>query len=175
MKAAIHTRYGPPNLVQVKEIPRPVPQKKELLVKVYASTVNRTDCGFRSARYFVSRFFSGLFRPKFKTLGCEFAGVVEELGTEVTQFRIGDRVFGYNDYSFGGHAEYLVIAENKAVVTMPSNLDFETAAALTEGAHYALCNIRASKIQAGKKALVYGATGAIGSAAVQLLKHFGDR
>ena len=173
MKAAIHSRYGPPEIVEVKDIPKPTPKENEVLIKVHASTVNRTDSGFRSAEYFVSRFFSGLFRPKHQTLGCEFAGVIEEIGSKVTSFKTGDKVFGFNDSTFGGHAEFLIINENAAITTLPHNLDFYAAAPITEGAHYALNNIRASKIQKGQNALVYGATGAIGSAAVQLLRHFG--
>jgi NADPH:quinone reductase-like Zn-dependent oxidoreductase len=173
MKAIVHTRYGPPEVVKLMEVPKPTPKNNEVLVKVYASTVNRTDSGFRSAEYFVSRFWSGLFRPKYKTLGCEFSGIIEEVGKEVTGFKNGDKVFGYNDETFGGHAEYLTIAENKAVATIPGNLTFTEAAPISEGAHYALCNIRASKVKKGQNVLVYGATGAIGSSAVQLLKHFG--
>jgi len=173
MKAAVHTKYGAPEVVKTMEVPKPIPKKNEVLVKVYASTVNRTDSGFRSAEYFVSRFWSGLFRPKYKTLGCEFAGVVEEIGSEVTNFKLNDKVFGYNDETFGGHAEFLTIDENKAIVTMPDNVTFEEAAPILEGGHYALSNIRAAKINSGQNAMVYGATGAIGTAAVQLLKYFG--
>ena len=145
----------------------------EVLIKVYASTVNRTDSGFRSAEYFISRFWSGLLRPKYQILGCEFAGIIEEIGQLVTTFKKGDKVFGYNDKSCGGHGEYLSIAETDAITTMPESLSFEEAAAITEGAHYALVDIRAAKVERGENVLVYGATGAIGSAAVQLLKHFG--
>ena len=145
----------------------------KLLIKVYASTVNRTDSGFRSAEYFISRFWSGLLRPKYQILGCEFAGTVEAIGKRVTTFKKGDKIFGYNDKTFGGHGEFLTIAETEAVTGMPENLSFEEAAAITEGAHYALVDIRAAKIERGQHVLVYGATGAIGSAAVQLLKHFG--
>ena len=173
MKAAVHTRYGPPEVVQIKEVPKPIPGHKEVLVRVHTATVNRTDAGFRSAEYFISRFWSGLFRPKQQTLGCEFAGVVEAIGPEASQFAIGDRVFGYNDSGFGSHAEYLIASEDGLLATIPENLSFDTAAAIMEGAHYALCDIRAAGIRAGENAMVYGATGAIGSAAVQLLKHFG--
>jgi NADPH:quinone reductase-like Zn-dependent oxidoreductase len=173
MKAIVHTQYGPPEVVKLMEVPKPTPKNNEVLIKVYASTVNRTDSGFRSAEYFVSRFWSGILRPKYKTLGCEFSGIIEEVGKEVTGFKIGDKVFGYNDETFGGHAEYLTIAEDKAIATIPGDLTFTEAAPISEGAHYAFCNIRASKIKRGQKVLVYGATGAIGSSAVQLLKHFG--
>jgi NADPH:quinone reductase-like Zn-dependent oxidoreductase len=173
MKAAVYKQYGPPEVVSVMEVDKPIPKDNELLIKVYATTVNRTDTGIRSAVYFISRFWSGLLRPKAQILGCEFAGVVEETGKLVTTFKKGDKVFGYNDKTFGGHAEYLTIAEMDAVTTMPDNASFAEAAAITEGAHYALNNIKAAKIQSGRNALVYGATGAIGSAAVQLLKYFG--
>lgn len=175
MKAAIYKNYGPPEVVMIADVQKPKPKEKEVLVKVYASTVNRTDAGFRSAEYFISRFFSGLFKPKLPILGCEFAGVVEEIGKGVTQFKIGDKVFGFNDKTFGGHAEYLTINENEALTTMPREISFELAASITEGAHYALCDIRAAKVKHGQQVMVYGATGAIGSAAVQLLKHFGTK
>lgn len=173
MKAAINTRYGPPEVVTVTTTDKPVPAGNEILIKIHATTVNRTDCGFRSAAYFISRFWSGLLRPRFHTLGCEFAGQVEAIGSDVTSFQAGDRVFGYNDEKFGAHAEYITIAETGAVATIPDHLTYEEAAPLTEGAHYALGNIRAAKISGPQHVLVYGATGAIGSAAVQLLKYFG--
>ena len=173
MKAIIHTSYGPPEVASLQEVPKPSPKDNEILVKVHASTVNRTDAGFRSAEYFISRFWSGLFKPKFQTLGCEFAGVVEETGKLVTTFNMGDKVFGFNDKSFGGHGEYLTIAENAAVTTMPDGLSFTEAAPITEGAHYAMNTIKAAKVEKGQQVMVYGATGAIGSAAVQLLEHFG--
>ncbi len=173
MKAAIYTKYGPPEVVSLAEIPTPVPGAEDVLVRVYATTVNRTDCGFRSAQYFISRLFSGLFAPKNKVLGCEFSGVVESVGPKVQNFKPGDRVFGYDDNHFGGHAEYKVIDQNSAIALIPDNLSFTEAAPLTEGSHYALCNIRVAKVKKDHQVLVYGATGAIGSAAVQLLKHLG--
>ena len=173
MRAIVHTIYGPPEVAKVMEVPKPAPKSNEVLVKVHASTVNRTDSGFRSAEYFVSRMWSGLFRPKHQTLGCEFAGIVEATGEGVTGFKVGDRVFGFNDATFGGHAEFLTIPESWAIAVMPGNATFAQAAAIPEGAHYALNNIRASKIKKGQHAMVYGATGAIGSAAVQLLKYLG--
>ncbi len=173
MKAIIHTRYGPPEVLQLKEIPKPVPKDNEVLIKIYATTVNRTDCGFRSAEYFISRFFSGLFRPNNQTLGNEFAGEIEAIGKNVKSFKRGDKVFGYNDLTFGAHAEYMTMAEDSYITTMPSSITYEEAAPITEGAHYALCDIRAAKIKSGQKVLVNGATGAIGSAAVQLITYFG--
>lgn len=173
MKAAIYTKYGPPEVVQVLQVQKPVPKDDEVLVKIHATTVNRTDCGFRSAQYFVSRFFSGLFKPKFQILGNEFAGVVEAVGKNVRSFSIDEKVFGYNDITFGAHAQYITIAEEGAIASMPQYSSFEEAAAISEGAHYALCDIRAAKVMAGQNILVNGATGAIGSAAVQLIKSIG--
>ena len=175
MRAIVYTKYGPPEVAKLMEVPKPLPKDNEVLIKVYASTVNRTDSGFRSAEYFISRFWTGILRPKHQILGCEFAGIIEEIGMSVTTFKKGDKVFGFNDKTCGGHGEYLTIAETDAVTTMPDNLSFHEAAALTEGAHYALVDIRAAKIEPGQNVLVYGATGAIGSAAVQLLKHFGTK
>lgn len=173
MKAIIHTRYGPPEVAQLMEVDKPAPKDNEILILIHASTVNRTDSGFRSAEYVVSRLFSGLLKPKQKTLGNEFAGVIEAIGKGVTLFKPGDNVFGYNDKTFGAHAEYMTLDEQAAVTTMPVHLTYEEAAPITEGGHYALCDIRAAKVHAGQQVLVYGATGAIGSAAVQLLKHIG--
>jgi len=173
MKAIVYTKYGPPEVAKLMEVDKPIPNDKEILLKVYATTVNRTDAGFRSAEYFISRFWSGLLRPKYNILGCEFAGVVVETGKDVTLFKTGDKIFGFNDKTWGGHGEYLTVDENDAIAFLPANLNFEEAAPITEGAHYALNNIKASKIKSGQHVLVYGATGAIGSAAVQLLKYFG--
>ena len=175
MKAIIHKTYGPPEVVKLMETDKPLPKENEVLVRVHAATVNRTDSGFRSAEYVISRLFSGIFRPKHQTLGNEFAGTVEAIGNKVSIFKTGDKVFGYNDISFGAHAEYLVMHEDETIVHMPGNLTFDQAACLSEGGHYALCDIRAANVVPGQNVMVYGATGAIGSAAVQLLKHFGAR
>jgi len=173
MRAIINTEYGPPEVVKLIDVSKPSPKDNEVLIKIYATTVNRTDCGFRSAEYFIIRFFSGLFKPKNRILGNEFAGEIEAIGKDVTLFKIGDKVFGYNDIKFGAHAEYMTMGEKEAITTMPSNLTYEEAAPITEGGHYALCNIRAAKIKSGQNILINGATGAIGSAAVQLIKYFG--
>lgn len=173
MKAIVYKKYGPPNVAELIDLEKPTPKEDEVLIKVYASTVNRTDAGLRSAQYFVSRFFTGLIRPKNQILGCEFAGCIEQIGDKVTLFKNGDRVFGFNDMNAGGHAEYLTIKETDAIGTIPQQLSYLEAAPITEGAHYALNNIRAALVKEGQNVLVNGATGAIGSAAVQLLKHYG--
>jgi len=173
MNAAIYTNYGPADVVRLAHIPIPVPKHDELLVRVRASTVNRTDTGFRSAEYVVSRLFSGILKPKFPVLGCEFAGDVVEVGADVTLFKPGDRIFGFDDERFGGHAEYLVISQNGAIATIPDGWSYDQAAPLTEGSHYALGNLRSAGIKAGTRILINGSTGAIGSAAVQLSNYFG--
>jgi NADPH:quinone reductase-like Zn-dependent oxidoreductase len=173
MKAAVHTRYGPPEVVRVAEVEKPAAKGNEVLVRVHATTVNRTDCGLRAAKPFIVRFFTGLSRPRVTVLGNEFAGEVEAVGPGVTSFEVGDRVFGYNGSSFGAHAEYMVMPEDGLLATMPASLTYEEAAPSTEGSHYALSLIRNAKIQKGQDVLVNGTTGAIGSAAVQLLKHLG--
>jgi NADPH:quinone reductase-like Zn-dependent oxidoreductase len=173
MKAIVYKKYGPPEVASVMEVAKPVALKNQVLVKVYATTINRTDSGFRSAEYFVSRFWSGLIYPKLQILGCEFSGEIEDIGEQVTEFKKGDKVFGYNDVNFGAHAEYLCINQDEAITKLPNNLNYIEAAALTEGSHYALNNIREAKVEKGQEVLVYGATGSIGSAAVQLLKYYG--
>ena len=144
-----------------------------MLVKVHTTTVNRTDSGLRAAKPFINRFFTGLRRPRVTILGNEFAGAVEAVGRGVTAFEVGDRVLGYNGTRFGAHAEYLAMPEDGSIATIPADLTYDEAAASTEGSHYALSLIRKAKLQRGQDVLVYGATGAIGSAAVQLLKHLG--
>ena len=175
MKAAVHSRYGPPDVVRVIEIDKPAPKDGELLVRVHATTVNRTDCAYRSAKPFFMRLVSGLRRPKATVLGNEFAGEVDGVGDGVTSFNVGDRVFGYNEGAFGAHAEYMTIPESGSLAIMPADSTFEEVAPGTEGSHYALSMIRAAQVQRGQDVLVYGATGAIGSAAVQLLKGVGAR
>jgi NADPH:quinone reductase-like Zn-dependent oxidoreductase len=178
MKAAVCARYGPPEVVRIREVEKPTPRDGEVLVKVHATTVNRTDCGVRSAKPFVARLFYGLVRPRANILGNEFAGEVEALGGGVTSLRAGDRVFGFNAGfgargEFGAHAEYLVIPEDGSLAKMPANVTYEEAAPCTEGSTYALGLIEQARIRSGQDVLVYGATGAIGSAAVQLLKSLG--
>jgi NADPH:quinone reductase-like Zn-dependent oxidoreductase len=170
VKAAVHTRYGPPEVVRIAQVAKPIVKDNEVLVKIHATTVNRTDCGFRAAKPFFVRFFTGLVRPRLTVLGNEFAGEIEEIGSGVTSFQVGDRVFGYNDDQFGAHAEYMAIPEDGLLAAMPATLTYAEAAPSTEGSHYALAFIRTAKIHSGQHVLVHGATGAIGSAAVQLLK-----
>jgi NADPH:quinone reductase-like Zn-dependent oxidoreductase len=153
---------------------KPAAGRNELLVKVHAATVNRTDCHYRSGKPWVMRpLLSGIARPKARILGNEFAGQVVAVGSGVGAFQIGDRVFGYIEGPFGAHAEYLVIGEDGLVAVIPANLGYEQAAPGTEGAHYALSHIRRAEVHSGQKVMVYGATGAIGCAAVQLLKALG--
>lgn len=155
------------------DVSDPAPRDKEILIKVHATTVNRTDDGLLRASPFIARFFTGLLRPKNKILGSEFAGRVEALGKDATSFKTGDRVFGFTEFS--AHAGYLTMAEYEAVTTIPDGMTYEEAAPLSEGAHYALNFIRKAGIKAGQQVLIYGATGAIGSAALQIVKAIGAK
>jgi NADPH:quinone reductase-like Zn-dependent oxidoreductase len=173
MRAAVHTAYGPPAVVRVTDVPTPEITDDELLVAVHATTVNRTDCAHRAAHPFFMRGITGPVRPRVTVLGCEFAGVVQRVGGRVSTFRPGDPVFGYTEGRFGRHAEYLAVAADDSVAHVPAGVRLERAAAATEGAHYALAMIRRAGVTAGDDVLVIGATGAIGSAAVQLIVHRG--
>jgi NADPH:quinone reductase-like Zn-dependent oxidoreductase len=175
VKAAVQSTYGPPEVVRIAEVDTPTAKDNELLVRVHATTVNRTDCGYRAAKPFFIRLFSGLIRPKASVLGNEFAGTIEAVGPNVTSFHIGELVFGYVEGRFGAHAEYLTVAQDGSVATMPANVSFDEAAAGTEGSHYALSFIRKAKIGSGQSVMINGATGAIGSAAVQLVKSVGAK
>lgn len=170
MRAAVQHGYGSPSVVTVTDHPKPVPAADQILVRVSATTVNRTDCGYRGARPFLIRAVAGLRRPRQPVLGTEFAGEVVEIGTDVDRFAVGDRVFGYNEGPFGTHAQFLAIGQDQSVAATPDNVDDDQAAAATEGAHYAIGTLRAAKVGEGTDVMVYGATGAIGSAAVQLAK-----
>lgn len=170
MKAITLSQYGGPEVCSLVDFPMPSIDENGILIKIEASTVNRTDCGMRTAEYVVSRLFSGLLKPNYKIPGCEFAGRVVEIGASVKKFKIGDRVFGYDDVKYGGNAEYIACTEKNYLGIIPEHLTFTQAAALSEGAHYALSNIRSAKIVAGDRVLLYGATGGIGTAALQLMK-----
>jgi NADPH:quinone reductase-like Zn-dependent oxidoreductase len=173
VKAAVLTGYGPPDVVRVTDVDKPEVGDKDVLVRVHTTTVNRTDCGFRAAKPFVVRLVTGITRPRRTILGTEFAGTVEQVGKDVTSFTAGDRVFGYNEGRFGTHAEHLSIREDGGIATIPDGVGFAEAAAATEGSHYALAMVEGVAAREGRDVLVYGATGAIGSAAVQLLKAAG--
>ena len=172
MKAIVYEKYGPPDILQLKEVEKPIPKDNEVLVRIYATTVNRTDCATIRAKPFFARLFTGMFKPKKQIPGTEFAGKIEEIGKNVKSLKVGDKVFGFDDQGSGSHAQYMTLSEDKALTTIPRNITYEQAAASTEGAHYAYNFIKKVNIISGQKILVNGATGAIGSAAVQLLKYF---
>lgn len=173
MKAAVRSQYGPPEFLSVKEIAIPEPKEDELLIRVHAATVNRTDCGILWGKPFIIRFFTGLKNPKLSITGTDFAGVVEKAGANVTGFKAGDRVWGFDDNGITSHAEYMVINSCKAVQKIPGSISFAEAAASAEGAHYAFNFLNKVELKPGDKVMVNGATGAIGSAAVQFLKYNG--
>ncbi|MBK7567209.1 MAG: NAD(P)-dependent alcohol dehydrogenase [Bacteroidetes bacterium] len=173
MKASFHTKYGPPEVLQIVEVNKPIPKDDEVLIKIHATTVNRTDCGFRQPEYFFVRFFSGVFKPKINILGTEFAGTVEAIGKNVTLFKVGDSVFGLNTFKFGTHAEYVCIPEHRSIALKPENMSFEEAAAICDGLMLAINYIRKIDFKSTPKILINGASGSIGSAAVQLAKYYG--
>jgi NADPH:quinone reductase-like Zn-dependent oxidoreductase len=171
MKAIVHDRYGPPEVLRLEEVEQPVPADDEVLVRVHATTVTRTDCGMRKPHPFFVRLFTGLRRPRRRILGMELAGVVEEVGSAVGEFRVGDRVFGVTD--FGANAELVCVGEAAALAPMPEGLTFEEAAAVCDGGSLALGCLRKAGLREGQSILIYGASGSIGTAAVQLAKAFG--
>ena len=170
MKAVVAHRYGPPEVLRIEDVERPVPADHEVLVKVHASTVTRSDCGFRGASPFFSRVFTGLRRPKQAIVGMEFAGIVEEVGSAVTEFAVGDEVFGLRS---GANAEYVCVREAGALAHKPASLTFEEAAALADGASIARACLAKANLGPESRIVVYGATGAIGTAGVQLAKATG--
>ena len=165
MRAVVHDRYGPPGVLRVDEVPAPTPKQDEVLVRVHATTVTQTDCHMRAARPFFWRFMLGLRRPRRRTLGLEFAGVVEAVGEDVTQLAVGDRVFGLRN---GSHAEYVCVREEGLIARVPEGMSFEHAAALCDGMSQALNTLRAGRVGEGTNLLVYGASGSLGTGAVQL-------
>ena len=173
MKAVVHDSYGPPEVLRLEDVEKPVPEEDEVLVKVHATTVNRTDTAFRGAEPFVSRFFTGLRRPKWRITGYELAGEVDAVGAAVTEFAVGDRVFGANVGRYGAHAEFVCVPESAPLAKMPSGVSFEEAAAICDGAILTLNALRPAGALTGKKLLVYGASGSMGTAGVQLGKYFG--
>ena len=170
MKAAVRTKYGSPDVLNIMEVEEPTPYDNEVLIRVHATTVNRTDLGILLGEPFILRFFYGLFKPKSSITGVDFAGKIEAVGKNVLSFKVGDRVWGFKG---GTHAQYITIAEDKSITTIPHKISFEQAAASAEGAHYAYNSLRKVNLKSGQKVLVNGATGAIGSALVQFLKYFG--
>jgi NADPH:quinone reductase-like Zn-dependent oxidoreductase len=177
MKTEFRTTYGSSEVLSVKEVEIPVPKENGILIRVFATTVNRSDCHVLTGKPFPMRFFTGLVKPKSPVTGCDFAGQVEAIGKNVQSFKVGDKVMGFGGaFGCGSHAEYFVLAESKmqkATVTIPDNLTYEEAAACCEGAFYAAFGIEHLKPTPGQKALVYGATGAIGNAHLQFLKFDG--
>ncbi len=171
MKAIIYTQYGSPDALQLTEVEKPLPKDNEVLIKVHATTVNRTDCATLRAKPFFMRIVTGLFKPKKQTPGTDFSGEIEAVGEKVSSYKVGDRVFGFDDEGIKSHAQYLAV-KGSAVLTIPKGVTYELAAASLEGAHYAYNFINKVNLKKGDKVLVNGATGAIGSAAVQLLKYF---
>lgn len=179
MKALICTRYGPPEVLQLQEIPKPIPKNDQILVKIIATAVNSGDARVRSLRVkgfmrVVMRLVLGISKPRKPILGTVFSGVVETVGKNVFKFKAGDKVFGMTGFNFGTYAEYIAVNQNSNVMEMPENATFEEAAAIIFGGHTAIYFLNKAKIddKPGKKVLIIGATGSVGSAAIQIAKHY---
>jgi NADPH:quinone reductase-like Zn-dependent oxidoreductase len=175
VRAAVHDRYGPPEVVSIRDVPVPSAMLDELVVEVHATTVNRTDCHYRAGSPLPMHLLTGLVHPKPKIWGCEFSGRVASVGNAVSEFSVGDRVFGYVEGRFGAHAEYLAIKADRLVTRIPEHCSYVEAAPMTEATHYALSHLEHAGVTTDTELLVYGASGGIGSAAVQLAKSAGAR
>jgi len=172
MRAVLNTRYGSPDVLEIRQVPKPEPKAGEILVRVHTTTVNRTDCGMLRPHPFFARLFIGLRRPKRTVLGMDFAGEVEAVGAGVTLFKLRERVFGMSPGAFGAHAEYICVPEEGAIAVMPAGARFDEAV-VCEGAWYADTCLKKFGLRRGHRILIYGASGAIGTAAVQLAKSNG--
>ena len=180
MRAVVYDKYGPPDVLHIEEVQRPVPDADEVLVKIHATTVTRADCATREANrrsglfaWLLSRLLFGIRRPKQRILGSEFAGEVEAVGADVQEFAVGDPVFGTSGVRFGAHAEYICLPQGDRIAHKPGAASFAEAAALCDGGLNSLWCLRLADVQKGQTVLVYGASGAIGTTGVQLAKYFG--
>lgn len=173
MKVAAYKNYGAPEVLQIREVATPTPKTHEICVKVYTAAVTSGDCRLRRADPFAARLFFGLFKPRVQVLGDGFSGVVTAIGSEVKQFKTGDEVFGTMGMGFGAHAEYICLPEMGVVTSKPANISHETAATIQFGGATALHFLQKAKVQAGQKVLILGASGAVGTAAVQLAHYLG--
>jgi NADPH:quinone reductase-like Zn-dependent oxidoreductase len=174
MKAAVFTKYGPPEVIEIKNIEKPVPKNNEILVKMFATSMNRTDCGFRKPEYpLIIRLINGIFKPRITVMGSEFSGEVETIGKDVKLFKPGDKVFGLKTNKFGTHAEYISISEDGSIALKPDNISYEDAGGVCDGLMLAIAYMREIDFSKKNSILINGASGSIGTAGVQLARYFG--
>ncbi|OBZ18243.1 NADPH:quinone reductase [Bacillus sp. FJAT-27264] len=173
MKAAICTKYGTPDVIQIKEVKTPTVQDDQVLIKVHATTVTSGDCVLRTSKMLLMRLLFGLTKPRKAILGSELSGTIEAVGKNVTKFKQGDSIIAYTGMKVGAHAEYITLSENAVLTTIPKNMTFEEGAAIAFGGTTALYFLRKGNIHRVQNVLIFGASGAVGTSAIQLAKHFG--
>jgi NADPH:quinone reductase-like Zn-dependent oxidoreductase len=173
MKAIVYTKYGGPEVLNLQEIPKPIIKENEILIRQHATTVNSGDVRLRKADPYLVRLVYGVLKPKLQVLGMVISGTIEEVGEKVTSYKVGDDVFGLNQKYLGCNAQYVAVPDNEPLAIKPSNVNFEEASSFVFGGHTALHFLKKATLQAGQKIMIYGASGAVGTSAIQIAKYYG--